>query len=191
MSTNKDKHSELSELLEPSLLGEENEALYVAFRARVKQIVDPKNFFDEMRVQEITDKFWEEQRYKRFETKLIEVSCLNALAHLLAPAYDRDHVRSLEAACDFYSHNPKLRKPVEDVMSQFGMTPDMVYAKALAMNAGCIEQLDRMIVSRATSRNNLIKDHERRQKKAAKKQRRRSANDNVSRPDDSKKAVTI
>ena len=162
----------------PALLQGEDAAQYEALRVAVSECFEPKNILDEAVVTDVTDKIWEAQRYKKFEVRLIEGSRLSALVHLLMPIFDLDHLLSTTTALEYFGQNQDRSKRVRKLMAAHNITEEAISAKALAMQAGQISYIERMVSNRETSRNALLREHERRQRRAARQSRKRGANDN-------------
>ncbi len=157
---------------EPPILPGESENRYAALRAEVERTIKPKNIFEQMRVQTLTDTMWEEMRYKRFGAKLIDGSRVNALAVLMTPfmSFFRQHATS--AAQDYYSPNPQKSEPAAKLVARFGITQDMIHAKAAAIEGSNLALFDRLIGNRQTVNRVLLNDHERRVRKAKKSEMR-------------------
>ena len=161
----------------PSFLAGEDRAAYDRLRNAIQLEINPRTIFDEMRVQELTDKFWEEQRIKRHQIALIQSAKVDSLSSLLAPYYGDDLDAALETARNYYSSDQE-RLRAQKIVEQFGITDEQIEANGIHVRSLAILALDRMISSRETARNRLIKDHERRQRRAEKTKRRAPVNDN-------------
>ena len=185
-----DRDRDLAGLLgEPPILPGESENRYAALRGEVERTINPKTIFEQMRVQTLTDTIWEEMRYKRFGAKLIDGSRVNALAVLLTPfmSFFRQHATS--AAQDYYSPNPKRSEPAAGLVARFGITLDMIHAKAASIEGPNLALFDRLIANRQTANRVLLNDHERRERKAQKSERRAKAAAPTSEPPVKLKAV--
>src|SRR5712664_650510 len=174
---------------EPPILPGESENRYAALRAEVERTINPKNIFEQMRVQTLTDTMWEEMRYKRFGAKLIDGARVNALAVLLTPfmSFFRQHATS--AARDYYSPNPTRSEPAAKLVARFGITLEMIHAKAASIEGTNLALFDRLIANRQTANRVLLNDHERRERKAQKSARRAKATASTSEPPVKLKAV--
>jgi len=95
---------------EPPILPGESENRYAALRAEVERTIQPKNIFEQMRVQTLTDTIWEEMRYKRFGAKLIDGARVNALAVLMTPFMSFSHRQAATLAECYYGSDPKKRE---------------------------------------------------------------------------------
>ena len=74
----------------PALLKSEDGRDYERLRAAIEREMDPKSIFDKIRVQDLTNKVWEERRLKRSQAALIECALVYSLAMLFAPLLRRD-----------------------------------------------------------------------------------------------------
>ena len=94
----------LEDLLgKPALLKSENARDYERLRAAIEREMDPKSIFDKIRIQDLTDKVWEERRLKRSQAALIEGALVQSLAMLFAPYYGENLEAALETAQNYYS----------------------------------------------------------------------------------------
>jgi hypothetical protein len=148
------------------------------FAPNSENALNPRMVLDEAIVTDFTDKIWEARRYKKFEVRLIEGSRLSALAHLLMPLFELDSSKAFEAACMYFGRDESRSKMARDLMSKHNITEEMIDAKALGMQCSPISFIERMVSNRETSRNALLREHERRQRRAARQSRKRGANDN-------------
>ena len=165
--TNRDR--DLAGLLgEPPILPGESENRYAALRAEVEQTIKPKNIFEQMRVQTLTDTMWEEMRYKRFEAKLIDGSRVNALSVLMTPFVSFFRERAANVARDYYSPNLQKSEPAARLVARFGITLEMIHAKAAAIEGPNLALFDRLIGNRQTANRVLLNEHERRERRAKK-----------------------
>ncbi len=162
----------------PAFLKNEDERKkYAALRSAIQLAVNPKSIFDSMRVQDITDYCWEAQYFKRNLAALIQSAVTSSLAALLGGQFGDNLDEAMETARNFHSGDPKKKRRAQQVMDRLGITPEKIEANAIHVRGQTVQMLDRMILSRETRRNRLIKDHEKRQRKARKENRTISATD--------------
>jgi len=149
----------------PALLKGEDRERYARLQAAVEADIKPKNIFDRMLVREQTDKYWEELRYKRSSAALIDSAQVEALASLLAPIYRHkmDLIPPSKAAVHFYGGDPKFKKEVSAEMTQYGITEEMIQAKAMQITSSMLQLFDRMITHREDARRSLRKEQEKRE----------------------------
>jgi len=170
----------LEDLLgKPALLKSENARDYERLRAAIEREMDPKSIFDKIKVQDLTDKVWEERRLKRSQAALIETALVQSLAMLFAPYYGENLEAALETAQNYYSGVPEKVRRAEKLLVELGITSEQIEANAMHVRGLGLQMLDRMIMSRETLRNGVIKEHERRKRKAEKAKRRTAINDNA------------
>src|SRR3954453_22414321 len=185
---NATREANLADLLgAPAILPGESENRYAALQAEVGRTIKPQNIFDWLRVRTITDAVWEEMRYKGLESKLIEGSKVNALAVLLTPHCGFYQKRAAELAADYYSPDPKRSEPAVRRVAWFGITQEMINAKAASIEGANLVLLDRLIGNRQNCNRSLIKEHERRQRKTEKSEKRRT---NGSRPPEKERVIS-
>jgi hypothetical protein len=148
----------------PAFIKGEVEDRYWRLHAAVEADIKPKGIFDRIMIRELTDKYWEELRYKRGSAALIDSAHVEALASLLSPIYQHKMTltTAAKAAVNFYGADPKAKKEVTTVMTQYGITEAMIQAKAIQIIGGTLQLLDRMINNRELSRRILRKENERR-----------------------------
>jgi hypothetical protein len=163
----------------PALLRSEDSRDYAKLHAAFEREIDPKSIFDRIRVQDLTDKFWEEQRLKRSQAALIDSALVQALAMLFAPHYGENLAGALETAQNYYSGVPEKVRRAEKLLVQLGIGSEQIEANAMHIRSLGLQMLDRMITNRETVRNSIIKEHERRKRKAEKAKRRTAINDNA------------
>ena len=174
---------------EPPILPGESENRYAALRAEVERTINPKTIFEQMRVQTLTDTIWEEMRYKRFGTKLIDGARVNALAVLTTPFMSFSHRQAATLAECYYGSDPKKPEAAVALVAFFGVTLDMIHAKAAAIEGPNLALFDRLIANRQSANRVLLNDHERRERKAQKSERRAKAAAPTSEPPVKLKAV--
>jgi hypothetical protein len=157
----------------PVLLKGESRAAYDFLRSTVTHLLAPADFLGELQVQEVTDSIWEEQRFKRFATRLIDTGHITALEILLQTAcWNSPLINPAAIALDYYYGDAKKREAAKRFAASFGITDDLIQAKALAVNAGEFSYADRLVANRGAKLKGLLKDHERQKRKAEKAQRR-------------------
>jgi hypothetical protein len=168
----------LEELLgKPALIGGEKEESYWLLHAAFKDQMKPKDFFDRIRVRELTDCFWELRRNKNSMAALIGIAFLPALVELLRqrapPVSGIDLMFSdkpADMAREYYdgATAPKRRKEIQAVLTQYGITEEQIQAKAMEL---CGRQL-LMFRNLGYCNDKLIRrslrEHERRTKMRAK-----------------------
>jgi hypothetical protein len=153
---------------EPPLLRGEDKERYLRLLAAIQHQVEPKTIFDQMRVRDLTDKYWEQQRCKQSCASLVEGAYIDALESLLRPFCSPtlsfgEHVAS-RMARDYYSGEvkPAEMKKLELQLVQYGITAEQIRAKAMQLCGGGVVMLNRMETNCASSLRLLHKESDRR-----------------------------
>jgi hypothetical protein len=153
----------------PPLMKGEDKERYFRLLAAVKHQIEPKTFFDELWVRELTDKIWEQHRCKDSVAALVEGAFVEALASLLLPFIAPPMVSigedaATEMARNYYSGiaNPKKMKEIELLLAQYGITQEQIRAKAMQLCGGGVLMFNRMGTNCENSLRALRKDNERR-----------------------------
>jgi hypothetical protein len=153
---------------EPPLLKGEDLARYNRLLYAVYHEIQPQNFFDKVRVRELTDIYWEQQRCKRSCASLVESSYIEALANLLRPfipptLFGED--AASEMAREYYSGDLKPQKieKIELRLTQYAITQEQIRAKAMHHCGAGVVMFNRMETNCASSLRMLRKENDRRQ----------------------------
>jgi hypothetical protein len=163
----------LEDLLgKPALIKGEDEKQYWRLHETIKNEMKPKNFFDQIRVRELTDRLWEMRRNKNSMAALVETSFVRALTELLRQSMPPDSELNLDlvsdpaadAARDYFdgATGPKRRKEIDALLAQYGITQAQVRAKAMELCGPSLlffkkfDYRDDKLIRRS------LKDHERR-----------------------------
>jgi hypothetical protein len=129
--------------------------------------INPKTIFDWMMVRDLTDKYWEELRYKRSAAALIDSAFREALESLVGPIAKLTTRIPQAITRQYYSGDLKSKKEASLFLEQNGVTMEQIQAEAMQIVGGTLQMLDRMIVSRETGRRILRKENEQRLAKAS------------------------
>src|SRR5690349_3773716 len=117
----------LQELIgRPTLLAGEDRAAYDGLRLAIEQEINPRSFFDELRLQDLTDKIWEEHRIKRQQIALIQSARVDSLASLLSSHFGDDIDAARETARNYYSGSLQKVRKAQEVLKQVGITNEMI-----------------------------------------------------------------
>src|ERR1035437_5481058 len=147
---------------EPALIKGEDKERYMSLFAMVEADMKPKTFLDRMMVQEQTNKIWEEQRLRSNAAALTEGAFPEALEILLRPFCDITTGTSSAIARNYYSGDSKTKEGAASFLAKCGITTAQIQAKAMQINSGGHQTIDRMINNRENSRRGLRKEFERR-----------------------------
>jgi hypothetical protein len=144
----------------PPLTARDNEEDYKAIHKEVADHVQPQDFAGKLKVRDITDAIWEEQRCKRYQTKLIDSAFHTAVINTLTQIHKTDEWLARANAEDFLDGMVEEKKRVADLLQRYGVGTETLYAVAMSLNAQPISVLERMIENRKSSRSKLLKDNE-------------------------------
>jgi hypothetical protein len=152
----------------PPLIKGEDVARFWRLHAAIAHGSKPETIFDKIRVREITDKLWQQQRCKQNAISLVEDAYMEALASLLRPfnsptiSFGEDAASSM--ARDYYSGaaNAKQMEAIESCLAQYGITEERIRAKAMQLCGGAVLMLYRMEANCENSLRMLKKEHDRR-----------------------------
>lgn len=156
----------------PALLESEDERAYLALRSEIEQAMAPEDVFERMRVQDLTDKLWEERRLKHSYANVIASARVEALASLLRASYGdeipigEDVPSGTRVAQEYFSSESPAHAQAVEIVRRLGITPEMINASAVCLRIGIIQTLDEMCGRRENMRRHLMKDHERQQRRA-------------------------
>lgn len=149
----------------PALLESEDKQSYLQLRAEIEREIDPKTVLDRIKVQDLTDKLWEERRFKRNQAALIASAKVPSLAMLLGPSYGDNLEQALKVAQDYFSGDVRAQKSAQQIVDRLGISAEVIEANAIHLRIGTIQALDSMTNSREQTRHRLVKDHLKRQRK--------------------------
>jgi hypothetical protein len=166
MSSDKSEHENIDQLQdlfeEPPLLKGEDKARFMKLRAAVEAEHKPKTFSEKLNAHAQAIKLWEEQRLRRYAAALRDGAFVEALQSLLEPICQGTIENAAAIALDYFSTDPKEKKAINAQLVQYGITIEMIEAKAMQIAGGGLLIFDRLIGNRETSRRLLRKELERR-----------------------------
>lgn len=164
-------------LPEPVLSAGERLEDYLELYATFEKEMAPVTLFDKIRVRDLTDKLWQEQRLKRRERALLESARIESLAELLSARFGEDKAEAIETAQDYYSGIPERVRRVHKSLMEMDITDDHIEANAFHLRSAGLQALGRMNMHNETTRNAIMKDHEKRQRRAEKEKQKNSVGD--------------
>ena len=135
----------------PLVQGESKED-YFALLKVVRDYMRPVILFDHIRVRELADDIWEEKRYKNYQSNLIDSGFHEAFLKTLTRIHQNDEWQARKDADRWFRGTPEERGAIADLLKQFGVSIDMLHAEAMALNAGKLAVLERLIGNRKSSR---------------------------------------
>jgi hypothetical protein len=148
---------------EPALLEGEDKERYQRLSAAMVRDLKPKDVLDWINVKDQTDKVWEEQRYKRATTALVKSGVFQALKFYFDEVLKKKLFEvSIETApvfaSKYFSNKPKERQEVVSRLAKFGITIEELHAKAMQIESGGIQMMDRLVAARENGRRMLRKE---------------------------------
>jgi hypothetical protein len=108
-------------------------------------------------VHDQVNKLWEERRYRRAATALINGGMRNAVEYFLKSIDDMPDGLILK----YRSASTKERKEVLSLLAQHGITMAELQAKAAQLEGGGIQMFDRLVAARESGRRMLLKEAQR------------------------------
>jgi hypothetical protein len=132
---------------------------YSLLRAEIIKVIQPKDVFDWMMVDDQTNKYWEEHRYKGGAAALIEGAYPIALESLISPFCQIPEVPS-QVVSAYYGGDKKTKSAAASRVAKCGITPAQIQAKAIQLVGSGLQILDRMRLNRETGRRILRKEHQ-------------------------------
>lgn len=149
----------------PPLIKGEDEAHYLSLRDAFEEDIKPKTFLERMKVNDLTNKYWERLRLLRFSAALIEGAGIEALASLLRPFVSQTPDMKdvpLDIARFYYVGLGGAKKRAALYVAECGITNDQILALAVQMRGAGLLMIDRMDKSRENAGRILRKEIERR-----------------------------
>ena len=102
-------------------------------------------------------------RCRRYAAALTEGALIEALQSLLEPICEGTNEIAATIALDYYSTDAREKKAIlAHLMAQYGITVEMIEAKAIQVVASGLHMFDRLIGNRKNGRRLLRKELERR-----------------------------
>jgi hypothetical protein len=141
------------------LEGEDREA-YLALQSAVIEDRKPDGLMEWIGVNDLVNKLWEEQRYRRASTALIRSGTLKAIEYFLKDICLALFDEPSQMALKYFSTDPKERKEVTSLLAQHGITASEIQAKAAQLEGPGVLMFDRMVAARESGRRLLRKEAE-------------------------------
>ena len=155
----------------PPLIPGEDEAVYDALFVQVCTAVKPRQFLEQMWVQDVLDHVWEVLRFRRLKAQLLDACAREGLTEVLMPflGYPGAH----DLAEKWAYGDPDATKEVDRMFG--GEIPmDAVMALTLSKKIEAIERIDRMIMNAEARRDKVLREIERHREALAEALRRTS-----------------
>jgi hypothetical protein len=145
---------------------------------------EPQSFSEWIYVHDSVNKLWEEQRLKRASTGLMRGEMFSALIYFLRKIYtDGQEPEQTEPflrpidyqppilsaveklAFKYFSKDSKERQEVISLLARYGITPEVLQAKAAQQNSDAIQMFEAMGARRGKERRKLRREDERLQRR--------------------------
>jgi hypothetical protein len=167
----------------PSLMKGEDPDVYAELYGWVEEVVQPKDVSDQMIVADITNHFWEQQRYRRCTGAVINAKRRSALQRILHGAIGLNDVDT-ETVADVYfgvarleereitdystqAQIPKTRAGVIDFMEQHGFVETDIDRLAMEASVDTLADLENLALKHESRREAILRELERRRKNRA------------------------
>jgi hypothetical protein len=159
----------------------EDSDVYAELYARVEEVVQPQDVMDQMMVTDVTNHFWEQQRYRRCTGTVINTKRRAALERILHGAIGLDEVDTETAADTYFEvarleerevtdystqvRVPKTRAGVVALMEEHGFVETDIDRAAVETSADALTDLENLAFKHEIRREAIVRELERRRKK--------------------------
>jgi hypothetical protein len=142
----------------PPIVPGESEANYRSLYQQLRHAVEPADPIEELWVRDVTDLYWETQRFRRLKAKLMTVAVDRAVQgehyHPLPYGNTPTHV--------WARSEPAALEEVEEKLAAAGLDGVAISAQVLLTRLGDFEQLERMIMQTEARRAAALREIDRR-----------------------------
>lgn len=143
----------------PSLMKGEDPAVYAELYAYVEELVDPHDVWDQMMVSDITNHFWEQQRYRRLTATVINSRRRPALKSMLEDTIADDYFRDQNGTVDSYLGDPE--RAANDLKS-YGHEVSDIEGVAAELSMKTLIGLENLALRHELRREAILREVERR-----------------------------
>jgi hypothetical protein len=170
----------------PSLMKGEDENVYAELYARVEEVAQPQDAWEQMMVADVVNHFWEQQRYRRCTGTIINSERRSALKKLLRDAVGLNPADATEVADlyfgviryeddrrTFYSDPaeiPKTRAEVIAMLKKHGFTETDIDRVAMESSIGALANLENLALKHEFRREAILCELEGRRERRAQRQ---------------------
>lgn len=137
-------------------LKSEEEEQYRRILDEVTRSVDPADIIEEFWVRDVTDLLWEALRLRRLKGSLLHAATRVGLAKVLDSLVE--DVSAIELANRWFRGQQEVKKEVDRLLREAGLSFDIVIAEGLAAQLDDIEGFDRRIASAEARRNAVLRE---------------------------------
>ena len=165
----------------PSLMNGEDPDVYAELYRWVEEVVQPENVWDQMDVADITNHFWEQQRYRRCTGTVINSKRRAALERILYGSIGLNEVDTKTAADTYFGvarleerevtdystqvQIPKTRAGVVDLIEKHGFVETNIDRLAMEMSVDSLADLENLALNHEIRREDIFRELERRREK--------------------------
>jgi hypothetical protein len=188
MSQRKELSDGLNRLFSaPSLMSGEDPKAYAELHAWVEELVEPKAVWDHMMVADVTNHFWEQQRYRRCTGAIIDSRRRAALLKILEEAvglnpYDATDTADIHLGVIRYEENdrdgtysdpaeiPTTLAEVIHFLKKHGITEEYIDGVAMECSADTLATIENLALKHELRREAILSEIERRRERRARQQ---------------------
>ena len=165
----------------PSLTKGEDPGVYAELYRLVQEVVSPKDVWDQMMVADITNHFWEQQRYRRCTGTIINSKRRAALIRILRVAIGLNDVDAETVADTYFGVErleerevtdystqapiPKTRADVVALLEKHGFDETAIERVAVETSVAALADLESLALKHEIRREAIFRKLERRRKK--------------------------
>jgi hypothetical protein len=170
----------------PSLMSGEDADVYAELYARIEELAQPKDVWDQMMVADVVNHFWEQQRYRRSTGAIINSGRRSALQKILRDAIglnkeDAGAVADLYFGVTRYEADqtiiysdpvvlPKTRAGVIALLKKHGFTETDVDRVAIETSVETLASLENLALRHELRREAILCELERRRERRARQE---------------------
>ena len=140
----------------------EDEGAYARLRAALVEEIKPKTPLEWIRVTDLTNMYWQEQRCKANAVSLMDSVYVEACKILIGPFIQKSMIDQLPYFLVFTRHqgDADVKNAMALALAEFGITEGQIRAKQMQLCSRDLHLIDRMIVFREAERRRLRKEIE-------------------------------
>lgn len=141
----------------PALLAGEDIEQYSKRRQALENYVKPANIIEEMLVDDVVNKHWEEERLRGFSASVIKAGSRNALRNHLKET-GLGEIEASEMVKRYFAGSPKSRQVVLTYLARHGITTEDINAMAMQYKLDPLQIMDQMCTNREGARRIVLKE---------------------------------
>jgi hypothetical protein len=165
----------------PSLTNDEDVNIYNELYTSVKELTQPKDVWDQMMVNDVTNHFWEQMRLRRSAAFIIKANRRRALEELLVEGLKLKPATALRLADAYFGYGcgdrdigelldiglsgpqaPKTRDEVVDLLAKYDLDESCIDQLALKASIDDLKRLDDLAFRHEFRREQILREIERR-----------------------------